>query len=52
MKFVTDIRQIEALVAQKEDENWEFRCFLKGWCDLPSEDIDALFQRFSSDVTR
>ena len=52
MKVETDIKRIEMLAAQKEDDNWKFRCFLKRRCDLPSEEIDALFQRFSEDVTR
>jgi len=52
MSLVSDINTIEKLTAEKEDANWRFRCFLKGWCDLPSEEIDALFHRFTEEVTR
>ena len=52
MKVVTNIKRIEKLASQKEDENWKFRSFLKGWCDLSSEEIDSLFKRFFEDVTR
>ncbi len=50
MKIETDVKRIEKLAARKEDENWQFRSYLKGWCDLSSEEIDALFQQFFADV--
>ncbi len=30
MKIETDIATIEKLAKQRERENWDFRCFLKG----------------------
>jgi len=36
----TDLNKIRKLSKEKEDENWEFRSFLKG-CDIPEEKIDA-----------
>jgi hypothetical protein len=35
-----DLVQIRKLARKKEDENWEFRAFLKGECDLESDEID------------
>jgi hypothetical protein len=35
-----DLVQIRKLAQEKEDENWEFREFLKTQCDLESEEID------------
>jgi Fe-S-cluster containining protein len=52
MKFETSMNRIEKLAAEKEDENWKFRCFLKGWCELSNEEIDELFHRFAEEVTR
>ena len=40
MHIETDIKRIEALAAQKEDENWSFRSFLKG-SRLSTKRIDA-----------
>ncbi len=51
MRFETDIKRIEELAAEREDENWEFRGYLKGWCDLSSDEIDAHFQRFFEEVS-
>ena len=51
MNFESDVNRVERLAEQKEDENWEFRCFLKGECDLSSEEIDELFRRFADEVT-
>jgi Fe-S-cluster containining protein len=36
-----DLVQIGKLARQKEDENWRFREFLKGDCDLEADDIDS-----------
>jgi Fe-S-cluster containining protein len=52
MKFEFDIDRIKKLAIQREDENWMFRCFLKGRCDLSSEEIDTLFRQFAKEVTR
>ncbi len=35
-----DLVQIRQRAKQKEDENWRFRAFLKGQCDLAPEEID------------
>jgi hypothetical protein len=35
-----DLVQIRKLAEKKADENWRFRSFLKGECDLESEEID------------
>ena len=49
----TNISKIEELSKRKEDENWDFRSFLK-WCETPPEKIDAivhnLYQRVSSQI--
>jgi len=36
----TDLNKIRKLSKEKEDENWEFRSFLKG-CDISEEKIDS-----------
>ncbi len=33
MKYEVSRKRVAALAEQKEDENWNFRCFLKG-CDV------------------
>lgn len=35
-----DLIQLRALAQEKEDENWRFRQFLKGRCELEPEEID------------
>lgn len=35
----TNLNRIRELSKKKEDENWEFRAFIKG-CDISSEEID------------
>ena len=35
-----DLVQIRQRAKEKEDENWKFRAFLKGECDLEAEEID------------
>jgi hypothetical protein len=32
--MAVDLVQLRALAQAKEDENWRFRSFLKGECDL------------------
>ena len=44
MRLVTDIKQIEKLAAEKEVQNWRFRCFLKG-CGLEVEELDAIVHK-------
>jgi uncharacterized protein len=43
-----DLVQIRKRAKEKVDENWEFRAFLKGECDLEPEEID----RRVSEITR
>lgn len=50
MRLVTDIKDIEKLAAEKEDQNWRFRCFLKG-CDLEVEELDAIVHRLNDTVS-
>lgn len=38
--MTVDLVQIRALAKKKEDENYRFRQFLKGYCDLESEELD------------
>ncbi|MCE8425550.1 MAG: YkgJ family cysteine cluster protein [Candidatus Methanoperedens sp.] len=49
----TDLNKIRKLSKEKEDENWEFRSFLKG-CDISEEKIDSivheLYQKVSSEI--
>ncbi|ODS35100.1 MAG: hypothetical protein A7316_04410 [Candidatus Altiarchaeales archaeon WOR_SM1_86-2] len=49
----TDIDKIKELSNEKEDENWEYRSFLKG-CDISEEDIDSivhkLYVQMSSEI--
>lgn len=33
----TNLKKIKRLARQREDENWEFRAFLKGY-DMPVEE--------------
>jgi hypothetical protein len=35
-----DLVQIRQRAKEKEDQNWKFRAFLKGECDLEAEEID------------
>ncbi len=50
MRLVTDIKQIEKLAAEKEDQNWRFRSFIKG-CDLKIEELDAIVHRLNNAVS-
>lgn len=53
MKIETDIKKIEQLSRQREDENWEFSCFLKG-SDHSIAKIDStvhhLYQEVSAQI--
>lgn len=48
-----DLKRIRQLSKKKEDENWEFRSFLKG-CDIPAKKIDSivhkLYRRVSAEI--
>jgi len=39
--MAVDLVQLRALAQAKEDENWRFRSFLKGDCDLKPDEIDG-----------
>lgn len=41
---------IENLAKEKEDENWEFRKFLK-FCDMPDDELDHLVFRIADEVS-
>ena len=49
----TDLNRIKKLSKEKEDENWEFRSFLKG-CGISEEKIDSivhkLYKKVSSEI--
>ena len=47
----TDLEKIHALARQKEEENWEFRSFLKGFCPLSPEEIDRLVHKLNREVS-
>ncbi|MDO9537254.1 MAG: YkgJ family cysteine cluster protein [Thermoplasmata archaeon] len=48
-----DINKIRKQSKEKEDENWEFRSFLKG-CGIPTGELDSLvhrlYQKVSSEI--
>ena len=53
MKLETDLNKIKKLSEKNDEENWNFRSFLKGY-DAPIEKIDAIVhelnQRISSEI--
>ncbi|MCF7849696.1 MAG: YkgJ family cysteine cluster protein [Kiritimatiellales bacterium] len=48
MAIVTDLQLITKLASEREDENWRFRTFLKGY-DI--EELDAVVHRIYADVS-
>ena len=50
MVIEMDVKQIERLAAEREDENWEFRAFLKQ-LDMTPEAIDVFVHRITAEVT-
>ena len=44
MKIETDLKKIKETAQEKEDENWEFRSFLKGY-DIEVEELDSIVHR-------
>ena len=50
MKIELDLKRIEKLAAARDDENWEFRNFLKG-LDMTSAELDAIVQRINDEVS-
>ena len=50
MRIETDINTIEKSAEQREKENWDFRCFLKG-SDLSVERIDSVVNDLNRKVS-
>jgi len=46
----SDYSNLEKLAKKKEDENWEFRSFLKFHDDLPEEQIDELVFKVADEI--
>ena len=44
MKIETDLKKIKETAQKKEDENWEFCSFLKGY-DIEVEELDSIVHR-------
>lgn len=51
MKIETDLKKIEETARKKEDENWEFRSFLKGY-HMETQEMDSLVHRLLEIVSR
>lgn len=52
MEIETDINRLRRLAAQKEDENWGFRSFLKCGSGLSIEEVDAAVHRHYENISR
>jgi Fe-S-cluster containining protein len=50
MNITTDLTYIRTMAKKRENENWQFRTFLKG-LDMSSRDIDAIVHRINEEVT-
>ena len=50
MKIETDLERIRETAQRKEDENWEFRSFLKGY-DIDVEALDVIVHRLFDRVS-
>ena len=51
MKVETDLKEIRETAEKKEDENWEFRSFLKGY-DIEVEELDSIVHGLFEGVYR
>lgn len=51
MKVETDLKRIKETAEKKEDENWKFRTFLKGY-DIEVEELDSIVHRLFKGVVR
>lgn len=53
MKIETDLKKIREAAETNEEENWEFRSFLKGY-DVEVEELDSivhgLYERVSMEI--
>lgn len=50
MEIETDLKRIERLAEENEDENWEFRSFLKQ-LDISRQDLDAIVHQINDAVS-
>ena len=50
MRLETNLKKIEQLSQQRDDANWEFRCFLKG-CNLSIARIDSALKEIYQEVS-
>lgn len=50
MKIETDLKYIAKIAKQKDDENWEFRSFLKAH-DMDDAELDAIVRRLNEQIT-
>ena len=50
MKIETDLKKIKETAQKKEDENWEFRTFLKGYY-IEVEELDSIVHRLFEQVS-
>ena len=50
MNLVTDIHEIEDLAMLNQDENWQFRVFMKGY-DTPSKRLDAMVSNLTRGIS-
>lgn len=46
----TDLNKIKKIAKEKEDENWEFRAFLKN-LDIERAELDAIVQKIADQIT-
>ncbi|MDF1520522.1 MAG: YkgJ family cysteine cluster protein [Brevefilum sp.] len=50
MNIITDLNYIRKMGTKRENENWQFRLFLKR-LDMDSRDVDAIVHRINEEVT-
>lgn len=50
MEIQTDLKTIERMAIQREEENWKFRAFLKQ-LDIEIEELDAIVHRITDEVS-
>ncbi len=50
MEIITDLKYIKEMSRKREEENWEFRAFLKQ-IDMASKEMDALIHQITEKVT-
>ncbi|MFC1975620.1 hypothetical protein ACFLXQ_04415 [Chloroflexota bacterium] len=50
MVIETDLKYIEAMAAERADENWKFRIFLKQ-LDMDTQELDAIVHQITDEVS-